>query len=222
MNKWSIGKDCNSREIPLEVKRRFAWVFANDNMPACVDLGAIIDLYENGDVFLNWNEIVFKIVSPSKIEELLKKIYRADSILQKDLPLERGKWNFASLNKKQEHGFSNMLAAKSGNFEKIFCYQSVSSDIEFNPELASKIEVIPDDQLPWDKVGEELLWVEFALCCVEEPLALIESIKESKAAGITMINDCVNEEELPRKAAKLIEGSGFSTKVLYGTLLGLR
>ena len=41
---WIVGHSGNGREMPLEIKRRFAWVFVSEKLPVCIDNGAIIEV----------------------------------------------------------------------------------------------------------------------------------------------------------------------------------
>lgn len=222
---WSIGQGTNAREIPFEVKRRFAWVFACSKLPRCVDNGAVIELHGDGNVFLKWSDLTFKLSSPSDIETLGEKIPSANIILPKDfIELSEGKWNFLSLDKNKNLGLSSLLAAGRDEIERVFCLESASTNLIFNPERAEKIEIIPDGINPLEKIShEETLFVEFSLSGVDDALASVKEIKgAANVKGISMLNNWDKEKELPQKAFEAIEEAGFKGTPYYGVFIGWR
>lgn len=223
---WSVGQGENSREIPLEVKRRFAWVFACDKLPRCVDSGAVIDMHDGGDVFVRWSDLTFKLAKYSDISDFAERIEYAAFALPKVFPDpgEGKTWNFFSADTKTNFGLSSLLAAKYQNIEKIFCFESASSNIEFNPEFAEKFEIIPDGAKAWEKISDDTsLLVEVSLAGVDDPLALISEIKDSKVSGVSVLNNAPSsEKELPQKVISVIEEAGFKGTASYKVFIGWR
>jgi RimJ/RimL family protein N-acetyltransferase len=225
---WMIGHGGNGREMPLEFKRRFAWVFASKFLPICIDNGAAIEIRSDSTtVHLNWRDIVFKLSSHSDIEILSEKMPYADVLIPKTVP-KNCDWGFIAFDTKNDLGFSVLLAASMEVFKKTitFCDNSTNFTLSKNH---TKIEILTQEHK--DSM-EELcrrfdnlsVFVEFSLTGVDNPLELTEKIvNNSHIKGMSVRNDLpASEKELPEKIIEMIQGSGFKGSAQNRIYIGYR
>jgi len=225
---WTVGHGGNGREMPLELKRRFAWVFSSAHLPLCIDNGALIVIKsDSADVHLKLRDIVFKLNTHSDIEVLSKKIPYADFAIPKDLSMDCD-WGFIAFDTKNDLGFSALLAASMERFKVIitFCDNPVNfmlndghSKIQSLPlELKDNMEDLSSrfDNLP--------IFVEFSLSGVDNPLELADKIKNCDCIkGISVKNDLpAREKELPEKIIEIMQDSGFKGSAINRVFVGFR
>ena len=224
---WTVGHGGNGREMPLELKRRFAWVFASAHLPLCIDSGAVVEVSpDSADVYLKWRDIVFKLNSYSDIEILAEKMPYADFVIPKNFPLS-GDWGFIAFDSKNDLGFSALLAASIENFKKVITFCDNSANFMLNEH--SKIEIL--DQGLKDNI-EELcsrfdglpIFVEFSLTGEEDPILLTEKIKNSEyIRGVSIKNDLPpREKELAEKIVEIMKDSEFKGTALNRVFVGYR
>ena len=224
---WMVGHGGNGREMPLELKRHFAWVFASEHLPLCIDNGAVIEIKSDSeDVHLKWRDIVFKLNSYSDIEILAKKMPYADAAIPKTLPADCD-WGLIAFDTKNDMGFSALLAASIGNYKKIITFYDNSANFMLNEH--SKIEILAPglrDNMEYlrSRFGNLPVFVEFSLTGTEEPLLLAEKIKNCEyIKGISVKNDLpAREIDLPEKIIAIINDSGFKGSALNKIFVGCR
>ena len=224
---WTVGHGGNGREMPLEIKRRFAWVFVSGHLPLCIDNGAVIEVKSDSeDIYLKWRDIVFKLNFHSDIEILAEKI--ADAAVPKILPENRD-WGFITFDTKNDLGFSALLAASREEFKKVITFCDNSANFMLNnghvkieilaPELKDNMEELRlrfDNDLP--------VFAEFSLAGVDCPLELAEKIKNSEyIKGISAKNDLPpREKDVPEKIIEILRDSGFKGSALNRIFIGYR
>ncbi|MCL1875257.1 MAG: GNAT family N-acetyltransferase [Synergistaceae bacterium] len=225
---WTVGHGGNGREMPLELKRHFAWVFASAKLPVCIDSGAVIEIRQDSeDIHLKWRDIVFKLNSHSDIEILSEKMPYADAIIPKTIQAN-SEWGFVALDTKDDLGFSALLAASMEEFKKVLTFCDNSANFMLN-KYHSKIELLvqghagklEDLCLRFDSLP---IFVEFSLSGVDDPLQLTEKIREcGQIKGISIKNDLpIHEKELPQKIIEIVQDSGFRGSAMSRIFTGIR
>ena len=225
---WTVGHGGNGREMPLELKRRFAWVFASTHLPLCIDNGAIIEIKpDSADVHLKWRNIIFKLNSYSDIEILSKNIPYADVAVPKSLPMDC-EWGFVAFDTRNDLGFSALLAVSFERFKKIITFCDNSANFMLNSNH-SRIESLPQELK--DNM-EELcsrfdnlpIFVGFSLTGVDNPIELADKIKNCGCIkGISVKNDLqAREKELPEKIIEIMQDSGFKGSAMNRVYVGFR
>jgi hypothetical protein len=225
---WTVGQGGNGRAMPLELKRRFAWVFASASLPSCIDSGALVEIEPGSeDVYLKWRDILFKLNSQSDIEILAGKMPYANYTLPQNLPLNCD-LGFITFDTKNDLGFSALYAASREEFKKIITFCDDSANFKLNKDH-SKIEVLPpefsgDMEELCSKFGDLPVFVEFSLTGVGDPIELTGKIRESQfIKGISVRNDLpVREQELPEKIIGIVQDAGFKGSVLNRIFVGYR
>ena len=215
---WTIGHGGNGRELPLELKRRFAWVFTSASLPLCIDNGAVIEIKPDSEnVHLIWRGIVFRLNSCSDIEILSKKMPFADVTVPKTLPVDCD-WGVITFDTENDIGFSALHAASIGNFKKVITFCDNSANFMLNEH--SKIEVLAQEYADnmenlRSRFDNLPVFVLFSLAGTEDPLLLAERIKNSEyIKGISVRNNLpVHEKELPEKIIETMKDSGFKGAV---------
>ena len=224
---WTIGHGGNGRELPLELKRRFAWIFTSDHLPICIDNGAVIEIkHESENVYLKWRGIVFMLRSNIDIEILAKKMPYADVTVPKALPADCD-WGFITSDTKDDIGFSALQAASIYNFKKVITFCDNSANFMLNEH--SKIEVLAKEYVDnienlRSRFDNLPVFVMFSLAGTKDPLILAERIKNSEyIKGISVKNDLPEyEKELPEKIIETMKDSGFKGSVYNKVFIGYR
>ena len=225
---WTVGRGGNGREMPLELKRRFAWVFASGYLPKCIENGAVIEIKSDSeDVYLKWRDIVFKIDSQSDIGNLAEKIPYVDITVPKKLS-ENCDWGFIAFDTKDDMGFSALYAASMDSFKRIITFCDNTANFMLN-EGRSKIEILDQEHKDnMENLRSNLdglpVFAEFSLLGVENPLELAEKINNSGyIKGISVRNNLpAHEVELPEKIAEIIENSEFKGSIVNKVFVGYR
>ena len=222
---WTVGHGGNGREMPLEVKRRFAWVFVSEHLPLCIDNGAVIEINPDSGAHLKWRDIVFKLNSHSDIEILTEKI--VDAVVPKILP-ENCDWGFITFDTKNDLGFSALMAASREEFKKIITFCDNSANFTLN-KGSEKIEILAPElkgnmEELRSKFGDLPVFVEFSFNGVEDPLELAEKIKNSEyIKGISAKNNLpFREKELAGEIIGIIQESGFKGSALNRIFVGYK
>lgn len=225
---WTVGHGGNGREMPIELKRHFAWVFASTKLPVCIDCEAVIEISQDSeDVYLKWRDIVFKLNSHSDIGILSEKMPYADAIIPKTIPANR-EWGFVALDTKDDLGFSTMLAASMEEFKKAYTVCDNSVNFMLN-KFSTKIEILSQEHVcnlenMSSKFDNLSIFVEFSLAGVEDPLQLVEKIRVCEyIKGISVKNDLpMREKELPQRIIEIVQDSGFEGSAMNRIFTGIR
>jgi UDP-4-amino-4,6-dideoxy-N-acetyl-beta-L-altrosamine N-acetyltransferase len=225
---WTIGQGGNGREMPLDLKRHFAWIFSSVKLPICIDNGALIEIKsDSDDVHLKWRDIVFKLKSHSDIEVLADKLPYADALIPKAFP-QNCDWGFVSLDTKDDLGFSALLAASVEEFKKIITFCDNTANFLLN-ERHLKIETLAQEHKDnlehlYTRFENLPVFAEFSLTGADDPLSLAEKIKECDyIKGISVKNDLpIHKQELPQKIITIVQDSGFKGAAQNRVFIGFR
>ena len=225
---WTVGQGGNGRQMPLEYKRQFAWVFVSAHLPICIDSGALVEIEpELKDARLKWRDIVFKLNSHSDIEILAGKLPHADALIPKNFPLD-SEWGYIAFDTKSDLGFSALRAASINEFKKVitFCDNSINFALNAN---RPKIEVLAQEHKDnFEEISSRLdnlmAFADYSLSGVDNPLELTEKIVNYPfIKGISVKNDLtVREQELPRKIIEMIQDYGFKGTTQSNAFVGFR
>ena|GEM_PF-4926295 len=225
---WTVGHGGNGREMPLEIKRQFAWVFVSAHLPICIDSGALIEIEPLlKDARLIWRDIIFKLNSLSDIEVLAGKLPHADALIPKSFP-ENSEWGFIAFDTKSDLGFSALRAASMEEFKKIitFCDNSINFMLNVNH---SKIEVLsPEQRDNFEELSKKLdnlqIFADYSLSGVDNPLELTQKIVNCDfIKGISVKNDLpARDKEIPQKIIEMIQDCGFKGAAQSSAFVGFR
>jgi RimJ/RimL family protein N-acetyltransferase len=228
LKSWVIGHGGNGREMPLELKRHYAWIFACGQLPACIDSGAAIEINpERKDVRLIWRDLVFTLNSHSDISILSEKLPYADVLVPKTFPVNC-EWGFIAFDAISDSGFSALWAASMEGFKKIITFCDNSDNFMLNKNH-SKIEILaPKFKDNFEELSFRFdslpIFVQFSLTGVDNPAELTEKIANCGCIkGISVTNNLpAREVELPQKIIEIIQGSGFKGSVQNMIYVGYR
>jgi len=225
---WTVGHGGNGREMPLELKRRFAWIFVSAQLPLCIDSGALIEIDpQSANIHLKWRDIVFKINSHSDIEILAGKLPYADALIPKDFPAN-SEWGFIAFDTKNDLGFSALRAASIAEFKKVITFFDNTTNFMLN-ENRPKIEILSPELFDnFDELKRRLdnllIFADYSLSGVDNPLEFTEKIVNCDfIKGISVKNDLPpREQELPRKIIGIIQDCGFKGAAQSSAFVGFR